>query len=82
VEVIMAQQGRGKPLNVPPGDGTLDQALERIAELSRRLWAAQAAHRPGPVRYGQQRQPRCVGCRQRYPCPTARALDPRQLHVA
>jgi hypothetical protein len=37
----MAVSARGTLLDAQAGDETLDQALERIAELSRRLWAAQ-----------------------------------------
>ena len=52
VEVSMAVSARGVLLDAQARDETLDQALERIAELSRRLWAAQAAHHPQPVRLG------------------------------
>jgi hypothetical protein len=60
-----------------PADQALDQALERIAELSRRMWAAQREHRPRRA-LGRRR---CSGCGQAYPCGTVRALDPRQLRT-
>ena len=83
----MAVSARGVLLDAQARDETLDQALERIAELSRRLWAAQAAHHPQPARPGRprpwstQRHLRCVGCRQSYPCPTVQALDPQQRYA-
>jgi hypothetical protein len=52
-------------------DAALDQALVRIGELSQRLWAVQAAHAPQPPR-GLRRRPRCAGCHQQFPCPTAK----------
>ncbi|MGZ6792968.1 MAG: hypothetical protein ACXVFV_08435, partial [Mycobacteriales bacterium] len=57
-------------------DEALDQALERIAELSRRVWQARREHRP---RRALGRRQRCTGCGQAYPCGTVLALDPRQL---
>lgn len=52
-------------------DVALDQALARIGELTARLWAVRAAHRPG-TGSRWRRTPRCRGCRQVFPCPTAR----------
>ena len=54
------------------GDPTLDEALDRISDLSARLWAVRLAHRP--VAVGRLRR-RCVcaGCGLPTPCPTLRA---------
>jgi hypothetical protein len=57
-------------------DSSLDDALARIGELSRVLWALRDAHVPEPALRG----PRCRECRRRFPCRTARliALPPRR----
>jgi hypothetical protein len=74
VDVVATAQG----VVDSPLDTALDEALDRIAELSRRVRQAQSAHRPRsyrlPYRLGRWR---CAGCGQDYPCATTRALDPR-----
>lgn len=58
-------------------DIALDQALDRIGELSTRLWAVRTAHRPAPGRLGcipGRPRLRCTGCGHAYPCATARAV--------
>ena len=75
-------RARTTPAAGPPAadDGlvrALDEALDRIVELSGRVWEARAAHRPEPVRrLRRAADRRCSGCGQAYPCATARALDP------
>lgn len=51
---------------------TLDSALDRVRELSMRLWEVRDRHRPGRGRRGR----RCLDCGQTYPCATARAAEP------
>jgi hypothetical protein len=53
-------------------DPALDEALERISELSARLWAVRSAHRPVVVGW-RRRETRCAGCGQAVPCATLRA---------
>lgn len=57
-------------------DAALDQALERIGELSNRLWAVQHAHRPRATR-GWHRASQCHECGQAFPCPTSRLVSGR-----
>ena len=53
-------------------DPTLTQALDRISDLSARLWAVRLAHRP--VSVGRlRRSVVCAGCGLPTPCPTLRA---------
>jgi hypothetical protein len=54
------------------GDPALDEALERISELSARLWAVRSAHRPVAAGW-RRRETRCAGCGQPVPCATLRA---------
>ena len=64
-------------------DVALDEALRRIGELSGRLWAVRAAHRPGAAArrgraLGGRRgtgEPCCSGCGHPYPCPTVQAAQ-------
>ena len=58
-------------------DTVVDQALERIAELSSRLWDVRRQHQPEHERVPRWRRPgaRCAGCGQPFPCATARAAD-------
>jgi len=56
----------------PAADPALDEALERISELSARLWAVRSAHRPVVVGW-RRRETRCAGCGQPLPCATLRA---------
>jgi hypothetical protein len=51
-------------------DTSLDDALARIGELSRVLWALRDAHVAEPALRG----PRCRECRRRFPCRTARLV--------
>ena len=57
---------------VPGLDGALDEALDRVRELSLRLWAVRGVHRPRRAVLGGTR---CSGCGQAYPCPTLRAVS-------
>lgn len=54
------------------GDEALDDALERVRELSLRLWAVRAVHRPRRSLLGV----RCSCCGQPHPCVTLRAVLP------
>ena len=58
--------------SAPGPDPALDEALERISELSARLWAVRSAHRPVAVGW-RRRETRCSGCGQPVPCPTLQA---------
>lgn len=58
------------PRTVP--DLVLDEALDRISDLSARLWAVRSAHRP-VVAGRLRRTVVCSGCGQPAPCPTLRA---------
>ncbi|MCU1693048.1 MAG: hypothetical protein JWM64_2139 [Frankiales bacterium] len=59
------------PTVLLPSDPTLlADAVERVRELSLRLWAVRAAHTPVPRLLGGER---CSCCREAYPCPTVRA---------
>ncbi|MCW2777637.1 MAG: hypothetical protein JWN17_1362 [Frankiales bacterium] len=51
-------------------DPSLDDALERVRELSLRLWAVRAAHRPVQRRLGGWR---CSTCGEPHPCRTLQA---------
>jgi hypothetical protein len=58
---------------VHPGpDPALDEALDRVRELSLRLWAVRGVHRPRRALLGGER---CSGCGQSYPCATLRAVS-------
>ena len=50
--------------------GALDDALDRVRELSLRLWAVREAH--PPVR-GLLRRTRCGTCGEPFPCRTVQA---------
>lgn len=53
-------------------DQALDEALDRIRELSGRLWEVRARHHPRPA--GRLRRTRlCAECGHGMPCPTVRA---------
>ena len=59
-------------------DPALDEALERIRELSGRLWQVRAAHPSVPparwsAAWRRRRPAVCAGCGQAAPCPTLRA---------
>lgn len=56
------------------GDGTLDEALDRIGELAARLWEVRRRHDAMRDRLGRWR---CPSCRGPAPCPTALAVSPR-----
>ena len=69
--------GTGEPAADDGLVRALDEALDRIVELSGRVWEARAAHGPEPARrLRRTTDRRCSGCGQAYPCATARALDP------
>jgi hypothetical protein len=55
----------------PAADPALDEALDRVRELSLRLWAVRGVHQPRRALLGG---PRCSGCSQPYPCATLRAV--------
>ncbi|MCW2605340.1 MAG: hypothetical protein JWO60_33 [Frankiales bacterium] len=55
-------------------DPVLVDALDRVRELSLRLWAVRAAHGPVRSRLGRVR---CGTCGQAFPCPTLRAAGPQ-----
>lgn len=56
---------------------TLDEALDRIVELSGRLWDVREVHRRVAGRGLRRPAPRCADCGQHFPCATVRALDAR-----
>jgi hypothetical protein len=51
-------------------DPALDVAVDRVRELSLRLWAVRAAHQPARSRW---RGLRCPTCGEAHPCTTLRA---------
>ncbi len=53
-----------------PLDPALTDAVDRVRELSLRLWAVRAAHAPAPRLLGGER---CSCCREPYPCRTVQA---------
>ena len=57
----------------------LDVALDRVRELSLRLWAVRAAHTPVPSRL---RGVRCGTCGQAFPCRTVLAAGPQPVDRA
>ena len=52
-------------------DAALDDALERVRELSLRLWAVRGVHRPRRSLLGV----RCSACHQPHPCGTLQAVQ-------
>lgn len=62
---------RTRPTDTDP-DTALDDALDRVRELSLRLWAVRGVHRPRRSLLGV----RCTSCRQAHPCPTLQAVLP------
>ena len=52
-------------------DTALDDALDRVRELSLRLWAVRAVHRPRRSLLGNER---CTSCGEPHPCTTLRAV--------
>ncbi|MGB8650763.1 MAG: hypothetical protein WCD35_08890 [Mycobacteriales bacterium] len=50
-----------------------DEAVERLADLARRIGNVRAVHRPVRGRLTWIR-PRCAGCGREHPCPTLRAM--------
>lgn len=61
----------------PYPDAThLDEAVDRVRELSMRLWAIREAHAPGRTRLGRLR---CRTCGQPAPCDTLRAAGDIRL---
>ena len=63
---------RALPAETPTlEDAALDDALERVRELSLRLWAVRAVHRPRRGLLGV----RCTACCQPHPCVTLQAVQ-------
>ncbi len=52
-------------------DVALDDALERVRELSLRLWAVRGVHRPRRSLLGM----RCSACHEPHPCLTLQAVQ-------
>ena len=59
--------------SAPVDDAALDDALERVRELSLRLWAVRGVHRPRRGLLGV----RCSACRSAHPCVTLQAVQQR-----
>ena len=57
-------------------DPALDAAVDRVRELSLRLWAVRSAHQPIVTRW---RGLRCRTCAEPHPCTTLRAAGDSQV---
>lgn len=62
-------------------EGAFDEAVDRITDLTLRLWAIRAAHRAVVVKpLLRPARLTCTGCGRPAPCPTLRAADDPRPH--